>query len=320
MGNLILIGLAAGAASALLVAGVAAGTVLAVPLFYLAPLPIMVAGLAFTHWSALIGVATACVALGIAFSTTFLTAYLLGIGGPAWVLAYAALLARDEPAGRGGLVWFSVAGLVFLAAILATVSTTVGLLSVAGDHASYQAAVSSAFEAFVEVQKEAGAAGMSPQDAADMASLVGSILPGLAATLSMVTQLICLYLAGRAAMISGRLPRPWPDLSALRLPPATSLLLAVLIFLSVVPGMLGLSASAAGATLVTAFALAGFATLHALTRGRAARPIILTGAWVATLSLGWPVLAAGVLGLVDTMFDLRTRIGSGGSPPAANDR
>ncbi len=39
-------------------------------------------------------------------------------------------------------------------------------------------------------------------------------------------------------MISGRLPRPWPDLSALRLPPATSLLLAVLVFLSVVPGML----------------------------------------------------------------------------------
>lgn len=320
MGQLLLIGIAAGAASALLVAGVAAGTVLAVPLFYLAPLPIMVAGLAFSHWAALIGLGAAAIALGIAFSTTFLTAYLIGIGGPAWALAYAALLAREDAAGRGGLVWFSVTGLVFLSGVLATVGTVLGLLSVAGDHETYQAAVASAFEAFVQVQKDAGGPGMSAADAADMAGLVGTILPALAAVLSMVTQLICLYLAGRAAMISGRLARPWPDLTSLRLPPVASLLLAVLVAGSVAPGMIGLAASAAGSALVMAFALAGFATLHGLTRGRTARPLILTGAWVATLALGWPVLVAAVFGLVDTMFDLRTRIGSGGAPPAANDR
>lgn len=320
MGQLLLIGIAAGAASALLVAGVAAGTVLAVPLFYLAPLPIMVAALAFTHWAGLIGVAAASLGLAVVFGSTFLIAYLIGIGGPAWALAYAALLARDDPAGRSGLVWFSVAGLVLLAAGLATAGTVAGVLSVASDYESYQAAVAAAFEAFIEVQKDGGASGMAPADAASMSSLVASILPPMAGTLSMVTQLICLYLAGRAALVSGRLARPWPDLAALRLPPVTTLVLAVIVAASVAPGMVGISASVAGATLLTGFALAGFAVLHFLTRGRNARPLILTAAWVATLALGWPVLAAALLGLVDTMFDLRARMGIAGGPPAANDR
>lgn len=320
MGQILLIGLAAGAASALLVAGVAAGTLLAVPLFYLAPLPIMVAGLAFSHWSALFGVLFGAAGLGAVFSTTFLFAYLFGIGGPAWVLAYAALLARDEPAGRGGMVWFSISGLVLLAAGLATASTTAGLLSVATDYEAYRAAVAAAFGAFVEVQKDAGGAGLAPADAASMSAVVASVLPGMAATLSMVTQLVCLYLAGRAAMVSGRLARPWPHLAGLRLPQVSSLVLAVIVAASVIPGMMGLVASAAGATLVTAFVLAGFAALHDLTRGRNARPLILTAAWVATLALGWPVLGVALFGLVDTMFDLRTRLSTGGGPPAANDR
>ncbi len=320
MGQILLIGLAAGAASALLVAGVAAGTVLAVPLFYLAPLPIMVAGLAFSHWAALFGVLFAAAGLGAVFTSTFLFAYLIGIGGPAWALAYAALLAREDAAGRGGLVWFSVAGLVLLAAGLAAVSTMAGLLSVASDYEAYRAAVSAAFSAFVDVQKEAGGAGLAPADAANMAGIVAGVLPGMAAALCMVTQLICLYLAARAARVSGRLARPWPHLAGLRLPPVTSLLLAVIVAASVAPGMIGLAASAAGSALVVAFVLAGFAALHDLTRGRAARPLILTAAWVATLALGWPVLGVAVFGLVDTMFDLRTRFSTGGGPPAANDR
>ncbi|TCT06884.1 DUF2232 domain-containing protein [Aquabacter spiritensis] len=318
MGQILLIGIAAGAASALLVAGVAAGTMLAVPLYYLAPLPIMVAGLAFSHWAGLIGVAVAGLGLALAFGSTLLVAYLVATGGPAWVLAYAALLARAEPAGRGGLVWLPIPALVLLAAALATVGTIVGLLSVATDLETYRAAVKTAFDAFV--QAEAGSSGLAPADAANMASLVASVLPPMAGVLSMVTQILCLYLAGRAAMLSGRLARPWPDLAGLRLPQAASLALAVIVAASVAPGMVGLSASVAGGTLLTGFALAGFAVIHFLSRGRSARPLILTAVWVATAALGWPVLVVAVLGLIDTMFDLRTRFGTAGGPPAANDR
>jgi len=321
MGQIIILGMAAGAASALLVAGVAAGTVLAVPLFYLAPLPIMLAGLAFTHWAALMGLVVASAGLGLVFGSTFLLAYVFGIGGPAWVIAYCALLARSNPAARDGLTWFPVNGLVLISAAISAVSVGIALVSVASDYDAYIAAISSAFEAFMEVQGGSGArTGLSPADASGIGAMVAKILPPTAGALAMVTQLCCLYLAGKAAQVSGRLTRPWPDLAAWRLPSITSLALAVLVALSVVPGMLGLTASVGAATLVTGYMLAGFAVLHFLTRGTRARLIILTAAWVSTLALGWPALLMALLGLVDAMFDLRTRMSSGGGPPAANDR
>ncbi|QTL04574.1 DUF2232 domain-containing protein [Aquabacter sp. L1I39] len=316
MGQIALIGLAAGAASALLSAGVAAGTMLAVPLFYLAPLPIMLAGLAFSHWTAFVGLVVAAAGLGFAFGTSFLVAYALGIGGPAWVLAYGALLARPDPAARDGLVWFPIGPLVLLAGALASLSVIVGLLSVATDYETYRAAVDQAFEQFLVV----GAGSARTADTAHMSALVAAVLPPMAGTLTMVSHLACLYLAARAARVSGRLARPWPDLASTRLPQVTTLALAVLVALSVTPGMLGLSASVVTATLLTAYAVAGFATLHFVTRGRPGRPLILTAAWMATLALGWPALAAALLGIVDAMFDLRTRMGFRGGPPAANDR
>ena len=54
MVQLILIGIGAGAATALLFASVASGSPLSVPLFYLAPLPILIAALGWSHWAALI--------------------------------------------------------------------------------------------------------------------------------------------------------------------------------------------------------------------------------------------------------------------------
>ena len=54
-----LVGLGAGAAAALLFASVTSGTWMSVPLFYLAPLPIMIAGLGWSHWSALVAAVAA---------------------------------------------------------------------------------------------------------------------------------------------------------------------------------------------------------------------------------------------------------------------
>ena len=53
-----LIGIGAGAAAALLFASVASGSWLSIILFYLAPLPVMIAGLGWSHWAALIAAFT----------------------------------------------------------------------------------------------------------------------------------------------------------------------------------------------------------------------------------------------------------------------
>lgn len=318
MGRLLGIALAAGAASALLAAGVAAGSMLAVPLFYLAPLPVMIAGLAFSPVAAGLAVLVACVGLLIGFGGHFVGAYVLGLGGPAFGLSYAALLARADPAARDGLVWFPVSQLVLLAALFATIGIAVALFMTAGSHEAYMEAVGRAFEALM--QASGGMAVPPGADNAVMGEMVARILPPVAASASMVAHVGCLYLAGRAARTSGGLVRPWPDLSALRLPASALGALGVALLVSMLSSLLGLVAAAAAATLLFAFALGGFSVVHSLTMGQGARPLILVALWGSTGLLGWPVLAMALLGLVDALFDLRSRFPRASGPPAANDR
>src|ERR1039457_7692944 len=89
-----LIGIGAGAAAALLFASVTSGALLSIPLFYLAPLPIMIAGLGWSHWSALTAAVAGALALAVAFGPVFFFIFLAGAGLPAWLLTYLAMLAR----------------------------------------------------------------------------------------------------------------------------------------------------------------------------------------------------------------------------------
>src|SRR5438552_7315453 len=106
MVQLFLIGIGAGAATALLFASVASGSLISVLLFYLAPLPILIAALGWSHWAALIAAVAAAVGLAAVFGTFFFIAFLIGIGLPAWWLGYLALLARPTATAPDGLEWY----------------------------------------------------------------------------------------------------------------------------------------------------------------------------------------------------------------------
>src|SRR5204863_6739226 len=118
MMRLILIGIGAGVATALLFASVASGALLSVILFYLAPLPILIAALGWSHWAALIAAVCASTGLAAALSPYFFITFLIGIGLPAWWLGYLALLARPAPGPSGQTEWYPVGRIVVWAAIL----------------------------------------------------------------------------------------------------------------------------------------------------------------------------------------------------------
>jgi hypothetical protein len=67
-----------------------------------------------------------------------------------------------------------------------------------------------------------------------------------------------------------------------------------------------------------AYAILGFAVLHALTRGLSFRPVLLIVAYGAVIVLGWPVLAASFLGLAEATFNIRARNGGSRAPPPAS--
>jgi hypothetical protein len=96
--QIVLIGLGAGAAAALLFASMVSGAPAALLLLLLAPLPILIVSLGWSHWAGLIAAATAGGCLAVVVPEVG-AAFLVGVGFPAWWLGYLTLLARPTAAG-----------------------------------------------------------------------------------------------------------------------------------------------------------------------------------------------------------------------------
>lgn len=318
MTQILLVGLGAGAAAALLFASVASGALVATLLFYLSPLPILIAAIGWSHWAGLVAAASAAVGLGAALGFYFFVAFLLGIGLPAWWLGYLALLARPVSTnGAGGVEWYPVGRLLLWASIVGALLVVAAIPAFGTDKETFQASLRAAFERALRGQSQAP--GM-PADTQRMIDILVLAIPPAAAVLATLLNAFNLWLAARIVKVSGRLRRPWPDLPALTLPGLTPGLLAAAIAGSFLPDLLGLVAGVLAASLFMAYAIMGFAVLHAITRGIGARAFALTGAYVAVLLFGWPILAMSMLGLAENAFNIRDRFaakrGPGGGPPA----
>jgi Predicted membrane protein (DUF2232) len=140
-------------------------------------------------------------------------------------------------------------------------------------------------------------------------------IPPAAAVLATVTNLLNLWLAARVVKFSGRLARPWPQLSSMTFPPLMTAALGVAIVLSFLDGMLGIVGGIVAASLLLVYGVLGFAVLHVITQGMSARPFVLSITYAGVILLGWPMLALCLLGLVDTAIGLRGRISAKRGPP-----
>ena len=299
--QIILVGLGAGAAAALLFASVVSGSMAAVILFYLAPLPIMIAALGWSHVSGLIAAVSATAALG-AFSGLFIVAVAL-IAFGAWWLAYLTLLAR--PASNGGgadLEWYPAGRVVLWAAVIGTLVVAAAIPNFGSDQQSLQSNLRRIYERIVNEPS--------------IIDLLVVAVPPAAAVFTMLTNVFNLWLAARAVKISGRLKRPWPDLAALSLPVSTLALLAFAIIGSFLPDLFGILSSAFAASLLMAFAIAGLAVLHFTTRSMRGRALALASTYVAALVLGWPVLLLSFAGIADRVLGIRSRMAKRHGLPA----
>ena len=315
MMQLILIGIGAGAATALLFASVASGSLFSVLLFYLAPLPILIAALGWSHWAGLIAAVTAALGLAAVRGNFFFVAFLIGIGLPAWWLGYLTLLAR--PAERptpDGLEWYPIGHVVMWAALLSAGIVIAAILSFGTDEESFRAALRRGMDRMLFVPNR-GAATTPPVDRGRLIEIFVLLLPLAAAVLTTLTQLINLWLAGRIVKVSGRLRRPPPDLSAMAFPGYAPALVGLAIAGFFLPGIIGTLSTVLAVSLLTAYAILGFAVLHAITRGMDSRPFLLGGVYGAVIVFGWPALVMTLLGLADSAFDIRNRVARKRGPP-----
>src|SRR5713101_6065941 len=137
MTQIALIGVGAGAAAALLFGSVTSGVGFSVILFYLAPLPIMIVALGWSHWAGLTAAVAAAAMLGGAFGILFFGTFLVSVGAPAWWLGYLAL--RGRPVANGGaphMEWYPPGRLVLWAAMLGAAVVVAALAMFGGDEAT----------------------------------------------------------------------------------------------------------------------------------------------------------------------------------------
>jgi len=307
-----LMGLGAGAASALLMATMATRSPLSLMLVLLAPLPIMIAAIGWTHWAALFGAFVAGLALAIAFGEPlWIPIYLVGAGLPGWWLGYLALLARGDE--HGNVEWYPVGRLVIWCVAISSAIVMIVMWNVRIDEDQFQAALKLALE---RVAKEYGASApdFTKMDVKRVGELIASFVPP--ATTAMITfaYALNLYVAGRVAGLSGRLRRPWPDLSALRFPKLAPAAFAVALALWFMPGLLGMAGGIVSGAFIMAYAILGFAVLHDITRNLGIRPLVLGLAYFVVMAAVWPVFFMTMLGLADSIFDFRK--GPAATPPA----
>ncbi len=102
MTNNLVIGIGAGLVSALLFGVLLKGTGLAVTLYLLAPLPILIVGLGWSHRAALAAAATGSLVLMGVIQPFMGLAFAAYIAIPAWWLAYLALLGRRRLRASNG--------------------------------------------------------------------------------------------------------------------------------------------------------------------------------------------------------------------------
>jgi hypothetical protein len=311
MVQIILVGLGAGAASALLFASVASGALLATFLFYLAPLPLLIAALGWSHWAGLAAGIVAAASLASILGLQFFIMFFVGIALPTWWLAYLSLLARPVAAinNSPALEWYPVGRLVLWAALISALVVILAIPVFGTDQESFQIGLRSAFEQATGIEAQVNPSGTAVGGESErVIRMIVSAIPPAAAMLGTVISIANLWLAGRVVMISGKLRRPWPQLSGLSLPGFAPGLAGTALAGSFLPDLAGLMSEIVAASLLTAYAILGFAVLHAITRGVANRGLALAGTYAAVVVLGWPVLAISLLGLADAAFNIRARV------------
>jgi hypothetical protein len=317
---ILLIALAAGAASALMFASIISGALISLLLFCLAPLPLMVAAMGWGPLSASIGGIAAATGLGAIFGLPYCIAFAVKVALPAWWLGHLALLGRPTAPGvstgndaspvPADLEWYPLGRILLWISASVALTTTAELLMLGTDAATITGTMRRGGLRILELTGAAPTA-----ETEQLVTALVTIAPSAAAVVEMTALTLSLWLAAKITATSGRLHRPWPDLKTVELPPMTLAALCVAIAFCFAGGLPALVAQIVTTTLMMAYALTGFAVLHTLTLAFKSRAFLLGCSYVIVMMFAWPVLLMAMVGLADAVFGFRRRYLQRRPPP-----
>src|SRR3954451_2283966 len=319
MMTILFIALTAGCASALMFASIISGALISLVLFYLAPLPLMVAALGWGPLGATIGGIAAASGLGAMFGLPYCIAFALTVALPAWWLGHLALLGRPvvsvAPATAAApaapaLEWYPVGRILLWIAGFGALTTIAAMLTLGTDAETITGTLRRGLLRILGPREPA-----SSGDIERWVAALAVIAPPAAAIVAMMTFTLNLWLAAKITATSGRLHRPWPDIKSAALPAMTLAALSLALALCFTGGLLAMLGQIASSALMMAYALIGFAVLHTLTLAMKSRALWLSATYAVVLVFGWPAVAMVGLGLADAVFGFRQRYLQRRTPP-----
>jgi hypothetical protein len=319
----LIVGAGAGLVSATLFASAATASSLAGILFYLAPLPIFLAGLGWGGMAALFAALTGTVVVAAALGPAAAAIFAAAIAVPAVLLTHLTLLSRPAatPQGQvmGATEWYPPGRLVGWAALMAGALAAVLVLIVAYDQEAYREMIRQVLQhsAFKELDRDGTL--FTEKNVTKLVAVLARALPAAVAVVWLVITLLNLWIAGLIVDASGRALRPWPDLNAFELPNGLVVVFAVALAASFLPGLAGLIATGLAGALLLAYVLQGLAVIHVYSRGAPMRGLLLATVYLGILLLGWVALLVAILGLAEPLFGIRERARKSNSPPDNDD-
>ena len=311
------IGAGSGLVSAALFASAATATSLAGLLFYLAPLPLCLAGLGWGGMAALLSALTGIVVIATSLGAATAAVFALSIAAPTALLAHLALLSRPAatPNGQvvGPLEWYPPGRIVGWAALIAGLLAGILVLTIGYDQEAYRDTIRQILEHSTLKELDRNGTVFTEEAIASLSSVLARALPAAFAIIWFTITLFNLWIAALIVDASGRALRPWPDLRGFELPNALVPLFAGALAASFLPGLPGLLATGLAGALLFAYVLQGLAVIHLYSHGLPFRAVLLTAVYLGILLLGWVALVVAILGLAEPLLGLRRR----GQPPTS---
>ncbi|MRI54366.1 DUF2232 domain-containing protein [Methylobacterium sp. DB1607] len=152
------VGAGAGLVAALLFGVLLKATALAILLYLLAPLPILIVGLGWSHRAALAAVVSGALALALFIAPSLGLAFAAYLAIPAWWLAYLALLGRPKADGtaEGTIEWYPTGRLLAWVAGTAALAFIAIAVIASPDYDTFRAQLTAMSRRVVQVQVQRG--------------------------------------------------------------------------------------------------------------------------------------------------------------------
>jgi hypothetical protein len=318
----LLIGAGSGLIAAALFASAATATALAGVLFYLAPLPVCLAGLGWGGRAALLSAVTGTVVIAAALGVATAAVFAISIAAPSALLTHLALLSRPATTQPGqqvaALEWYPPGRIVGWAALLAGLLAGLLVLFLGYDQETYRESIREILSHSALKELDPDGKLFTEDTIANLSIVLARALPAAFAVVWLTITLFNLWMAGLIVNASGHALRPWPDLDALELPNAFLLVFAGALAASFLPGLPGLLATGLAGALLFAYVLQGLAVIHVYSQGVPARGLLLATVYLGILLLGWVAVIVAILGLAEPLLGLRQRANRGAPPPNKN--